>query len=73
MLDTRAEFLLEGMKAQRDEGGRRILLGDRMEGGAVMLRPIRFQSPLSVHVQLTVCVILPIPTCAGPFGAQLLC
>jgi hypothetical protein len=32
-----------GMKAQQDEGGERILLGDNTSGRAVMLRPIRFQ------------------------------
>jgi hypothetical protein len=31
------------MKVQRVEGGRRILLGDNTGGGAVMLRPIKFQ------------------------------
>jgi hypothetical protein len=32
------------MKAQCDEGGGRILLGDNTGGGAVMLKSIRFQS-----------------------------
>jgi hypothetical protein len=36
-------IFLEGMKAQADEGGGRILLGDNTGGGAIMLRPIRFQ------------------------------
>jgi len=31
------------MKAQADEGGGRILLGDSTGGGAVMLWPIRLQ------------------------------
>jgi hypothetical protein len=31
------------MKAQLDERGGRILLGDKTNGGAVMLRPINFQ------------------------------
>ena len=35
-------FLLTGKKAQRDEDGGRILLGDNTGGGAVMLRLIRF-------------------------------
>jgi hypothetical protein len=41
-LEKRAEILLAGMKAHREEGGGRILLGDNTSGGAVMLRPIRF-------------------------------
>ena len=32
------------MKAQRDEGGGKILLGELKGNGAVMLRPIMFQS-----------------------------
>ena len=39
----RAEFFLAGMRAQSDECGRRILLGDYISGGAGMVRPIRFQ------------------------------
>jgi hypothetical protein len=39
----RAEVFLAGLKAQGGEGGGRILLGDNMGGGTVMLRPIRFQ------------------------------
>jgi hypothetical protein len=35
------EFFLAAVKAQRDEGGRRILLGDNTSVGAVMLPPIR--------------------------------
>jgi len=31
------------MKAQRDEGGGRILLGDNTGSGAGMLRPVNFQ------------------------------
>ena len=31
------------MRAQRGEGGGRILLGDNTDGGAIMLRPIRLQ------------------------------
>lgn len=31
------------MKALWEEGGRRILLSDNADGGAVMLRPVRFQ------------------------------
>jgi hypothetical protein len=36
----RAEFCFTGMRAQWDEGGGKILLGDNTGGGAVMLRPI---------------------------------
>ena len=36
-----AKFFVAGMKAQGDEGGGRILLGDNTGCGAVMLRPIR--------------------------------
>jgi hypothetical protein len=39
----RAKFLIAGMKAQWDKGGRRVLLGDDTGGGQVMLWPIRFQ------------------------------
>ena len=38
-----AEFFLVEIKAQRDQGGGRILLGENTCGGAVMLRPIRVQ------------------------------
>jgi hypothetical protein len=38
-----AEFFLKEMKAQGDEGGGRILLGDNTGGGVVMLLPSRFQ------------------------------
>jgi hypothetical protein len=34
---------LARMKAQRDEGGGRILLGDKTYGIVIMLQPIRFQ------------------------------
>jgi hypothetical protein len=37
------EFFLAEMKAQGDEGGGRILLGDNTGGGVVMLRPSKFQ------------------------------
>jgi len=36
----RAEFFLAGMRTQWDEGGRRILLGDYISGGAGMVRPV---------------------------------
>jgi hypothetical protein len=38
-----AEIFLAEMKAQRDEGGGRILLGDNTSRGAAMLQLIRFQ------------------------------
>jgi len=40
--ETRSLFFLAGMKSQWHEGGRRILLGDNTDGGAIMLRPIKF-------------------------------
>ena len=40
---TYAEFILVGTKAQRDESGGSILLGDNTGSRVVMLRPIRFQ------------------------------
>jgi len=42
VFEALAEFLLEGMRAKRDEGVGRILLGDNTGGWAVMLGPIRF-------------------------------
>jgi len=39
-----------GMKAQGDEDGRRILLGDNTVGEAVMLRPIRLQCFFSLDI-----------------------
>ena len=53
------------MKAQWDEGGGRILLGDNTGGGAVMLRPITFQSVgvlfqldwlICTYIYLTICI-----------------
>jgi hypothetical protein len=38
----RAEFFLAEMKAQGEEYGGSILLGDNTDGSAVMLRQIRF-------------------------------
>jgi hypothetical protein len=68
---TRAEFLLAGMKAQLSGGGGRILLGDNTGAGAVMLRPIRFQCDgfwilpvlLSTNIYSWPCVY-SITTCA---------
>jgi len=42
-LFKREAISFAGMKAQRDEGGGRIMLGDNTRGGVVMLWPIRFQ------------------------------
>ena len=42
-MGTSIGVFLAGMKAPREDGGRRILLGDNADGGAVVLRPIRFQ------------------------------
>jgi hypothetical protein len=39
----RTEFYLVGIKAYSNEGGGRIMLSVSRGGGAVMLRPIRFQ------------------------------
>jgi hypothetical protein len=39
----RVEFFRAVVKAQWDEGGGRLLLGDNTGGGAVMLRPVGFQ------------------------------
>jgi hypothetical protein len=41
--ESRAEFFLAVMTAQRQEGSGRILLGDNTGSGAAMLRPNRFQ------------------------------
>ena len=42
-LKREQKFLLAGMRAQQDDGGGRILLGDNTGVGAVMLRPIGFR------------------------------
>jgi hypothetical protein len=42
-LEERAEFLHEGVRAKRETSDGRILLGDNIGGGAIVLRPIRFQ------------------------------
>jgi len=54
-------YSLTGMEGERDEGGRRILLGDNTGGVAVMLLPISFQwRPLyNLHIQLTICTLMP--------------
>ena len=39
----RAPFFLTGIGVQGNEGGGRILLDDNTGGGAVTLRPLRFQ------------------------------
>jgi hypothetical protein len=43
----RPKFFLAGMKAQWNEGGWRVLLGDNTSTGSVMLRPVR------VHITYT--------------------
>ena len=43
LLKRGQKFLLAGMRAQQDDIGGRILLGDNTGDGAVMMRPIRFQ------------------------------
>jgi hypothetical protein len=61
-----AECFLAGMKAQWDEDGGRILLGDNTGGRAVMLRPIEFQYAgvgistgfSCVHMYLALCIII---------------
>ena len=54
------------MEAQRDEGGRRILLGDNTQGGAALLKHIEFQCVLSldsnwntlqIRIQVTICTL----------------
>jgi hypothetical protein len=39
--ETRAKFYFAGLKAQRDEGGGRIFLGDNIGSVAIMLIPRR--------------------------------
>jgi hypothetical protein len=48
------------MEGQRDEGGRRILLGDNIGGVAVLLLQISFQwRPLSnLYIQVTICTLM---------------
>jgi hypothetical protein len=51
------------MRAQRDEGSGRVLLGDKTGGGAVMLRRIKFQcvevklDSLHIHAVLIICIL----------------
>jgi hypothetical protein len=54
-------FSLTGMEGQRDECGRRVLLGDNTGGVAVLLLPISFQwRPLyNLHIQLIICILMP--------------
>jgi hypothetical protein len=59
IFETSAEFFVAGVKAQWDEGGGGILLGDNTSGGVVMLRPIRLQWVGSLDLSWTalcVCV-----------------
>jgi len=68
-------FFLAGMKAQRDEGGERILLGYNKGVRPAMLRPIRFYCVrvwisvglFFIRVFLTICTWYKnIPSYAGP-------
>jgi hypothetical protein len=66
------EKFLQGMKAQKDEGNGRILLGDNTGGGAVMLRSIKFRV-LEVGFQLGSLAYIytymhPFTTAAGSCG-----
>jgi len=51
VFQTSAEIFIAGTKSQRHESGGRILLGDNIDGLAVMLRPIRlgFQMDSIIH------------------------
>ena len=42
IFETRAKFLMPGIKAQRECGGGRIMLGDNTDSRAVMLWPVKF-------------------------------
>ena len=54
-----ATFFLAIMKAQRDDGVGRILLGDNTGGGALVMRPIRFQCD-GVRIQTgSPCIYVP--------------
>ena len=54
-----AEFFLAAGKPQREEGGRRILLGDDTGGGAIKKRPFRFQgAPFHIHRYITTYVYI---------------
>ena len=57
-----AEFFLAAGKPQREEGGRRILLGDDTGGGAIKKRPFRFQGGSLSHPQIYhhICVYINI-------------
>jgi hypothetical protein len=73
LFQKRAKFFHAGMKAKRDEGGGRILLGDNTGSGAVILRPIRLECAgvwVSIGLPGTFMYgwpyVDPIPTCSAP-------
>ena len=75
IFDTRAVFFTPGIKAQRDEGGGRIKLGDNTDGRAVMLWPMKFYCVgvcISARFPCTYVYSLahayPIPTCLQTSG-----
>jgi len=51
-LKSDLNFFLARIKAPRDEGGGRMLLGDNTGAGDVVLRPIRFQHVLQYGFKL---------------------
>jgi hypothetical protein len=56
---TLAEISFVESKAQRDEGSRRILLGNITGGGAVTLWPISFQcAAVWILMRTLVCIYL---------------
>jgi hypothetical protein len=77
-----AEFFLAEMKVQWDEGCGRIMLGNNTCVGALILRPITFQSlGMDCLVYINTYLTIWIPNsdarkkksnCAGPSGAQVL-
>jgi len=64
-----AEFLLEGMRAQRDEGDGRILLSDNTGGGTVMLGPTSLLEfgfhPLYVLIYIYIYIELYVDSSGG--------
>lgn len=60
------KLFLVGIKAQRDKGGGKILLGGNTAGGVAMPKPIWFQcigvwistgTRLYMYIQLTICIL----------------
>jgi hypothetical protein len=60
IFETATAYSLTGMEGQRDEGGRKVLLGDNIGGLAVLLLPISFQwSPFcNLYMQVTICILM---------------